>query len=663
MRCRAIRIVVLAVVGALACRAVGETARDRINAGIPRADDLQQRWQAIQISMRSLAELEPNALCRVSATAVEPRLARFVEEQLAAAEKPPGVRVTASETRVDFQKQWIALSARLDVEIEELTLKLRVRVGGGAAPVLLGRELRMFVALTDVEVETVEMPDPSRLEGMLPVINNSLRITVAQINDTFEQRAFIVPIDLAPIGPIDARQLSAIDGLADVTAAPIVVAYALRGAAVLIDGGGMSLLAEITFADAPEMRPVAEPAAPPDLTEELLSESYARLEERFARSRATFADPPPNDVAASVAVSRALAAEAINKALAAPRFCGSYDLAGVSTSFDQQINTFQNGTIDCSPRLACDLVHDTRDCRRARVCERRHDDRDCRRWFGNDPLCEAAKAAQNLAYEAEFAACQLTPQFLVDAQCEVDKAAANAAHKINHDLCEVDKARLKGQCELYKELVKQAQQIASVSGSLDFGGKARLCIDRIQAPPDLSSVDVSVTVAAEAIGVTGWMRYVPQNIPGHLGCPGEWRRDVGASVQVPAQSLTVTMPLTFVQNGERTLITYEVGEQTLGAAMHPPPFEAVFARHPDLVVVCPGPAAVLGTASILNAAYFATRGEDLAPELRGKLNLTTRRIRQAIAIEPKETVIGDARYTLVPRIGERAIEFVARTAD
>jgi hypothetical protein len=45
----------------------------------------------------------------------------------------------------------------------------------------------------------------------------------------------------------------------------------------------------------------------------------------------------------------------------------------------------------------------------------------------NDPICEAAKAAQNAAYAA------------VKAKCEGDKAAQNAIYKGEHDLCETAK--------------------------------------------------------------------------------------------------------------------------------------------------------------------------------------------------------------------------------
>jgi hypothetical protein len=72
------------------------------------------------------------------------------------------------------------------------------------------------------------------------------------------------------------------------------------------------------------------------------------------------------------------------------------------------------------------------DCTPTRNCEKTEDNRDCNRClfsvFGgcrirsNDPVCEAAKAAQNSAYAAAKSQCE-AERTIEKAQCEAAKAA------------------------------------------------------------------------------------------------------------------------------------------------------------------------------------------------------------------------------------------------
>jgi hypothetical protein len=74
--------------------------------------------------------------------------------------------------------------------------------------------------------------------------------------------------------------------------------------------------------------------------------------------------------------------------------------------------------IDCTPTQNCTLNSDDRECNRCLVSVFNH----CT-VRGNDPACEAAKAAQNAMYAAQ------------KTQCETQKAAQKAA-------CEGTRAQL-----------------------------------------------------------------------------------------------------------------------------------------------------------------------------------------------------------------------------
>jgi hypothetical protein len=106
-----------------------------------------------------------------------------------------------------------------------------------------------------------------------------------------------------------------------------------------------------------------------------------------------------------------------------------------------------DATKDCSLTVDtrdCSLKLDTRDCSLKTDntdCSLQQDTRNCGNDIGlpfggkihvNDPICEAAKAAQNAAYATAKAA------------CETGKAAKNAGYKAEHDACESGKAAQNG---------------------------------------------------------------------------------------------------------------------------------------------------------------------------------------------------------------------------
>lgn len=130
--------------------------------------------------------------------------------------------------------------------------------------------------------------------------------------------------------------------------------------------------------------------------------------------------------------------------------------ADCSLKTDSRNCSLQLDTRDCSLKTDtrdCSLKVDTRDC--SLQVDTRSCGHDISTPFGtvhvNDPICEAAKAAQNVAYKAAHDSCELA------------KAAQNGAHKVAHDQCEIDKA---AQQVAYKgehdacEVAKGAQNLA-----------------------------------------------------------------------------------------------------------------------------------------------------------------------------------------------------------
>ena len=153
---------------------------------------------------------------------------------------------------------------------------------------------------------------------------------------------------------------------------------------------------------------------------------------------------------------------------------------------------------DCSPRedtRSCDLQTDNRDCSLQvdnRDCSAGEDTRDCSTGLGiNDPICEAAKAAQNVIYAGQKAACETSKstqnaaygaqKLACEAQktgqnelyaaqklsCETGKAGQNALYAGEKVVCEAGKSGGKGLCEATKAIEFQLCRLSNVySGDL-----------------------------------------------------------------------------------------------------------------------------------------------------------------------------------------------------
>jgi hypothetical protein len=637
--------------------------RKKLNDSFPSVSKLDQRWKAIQVTSKGVDALgQANTAVLISADVLEPRLAEQIEQQAKTVQAPASVSYQIADTEVDLEDQWIELSTSYLLKLDQPAVEIQGTASGGISPALLNGEVRLFPAFTALEVQKIRFIKPfeGNLDAIVPLINGVLRTFLERVNSAVQRTPLTISLDLTPISYDPVQQLAKITGLVEVTGHPLQLKFSIAASAVLIDEDAVQFLANLTHSGDTDVPAITVPEPPADLDEQRVTSEFNALERRFGDLRSALAETPPSNAVAWAVVSKNLIASSVNRALASPSLCASYNLDGMSLPYNVQIDTFKSDPIDCSPTVACDLEEDRRDCRRARECHISHDDRSCGRWFGNDPFCEAAKAAQNLAYEAEYRACLATPQFIVDAVCEAEKLASNVANKAKKDLCELDKVRIKGMCEAYKEVVTQVKEVANVSGEMGLEGKPRLCLDRVSVKDDLSSITVSGSLTADPVTVAGSMRYIPLNIPSHLGCPAEWTRDVSAMVKVGPLPYAVTVPVEIKPGEDRILLDYKVPELKIPAEMRPTPFEAVFARHPDLAVVCPGPAGIVGGATLVNAGYLEATGKDLAPELRGKLLLKSKEVQQSMALEPKLMKIGADTFKLVPQVGETVIGFVAR---
>ncbi|MCC6133543.1 MAG: hypothetical protein IT186_26725 [Acidobacteria bacterium] len=157
------------------------------------------------------------------------------------------------------------------------------------------------------------------------------------------------------------------------------------------------------------------------------------------------------------------------------RGCDATQNCGLKT--DNRTCSFQEDRRDCSLKTDntdCSLQEDRRDCGRCILYRPGWPlgDGGCAQ-MGNDPVCEAAKAAQNVVYAANKAACEATKAarnagYKAEHDgCEAAKAAENARRKADHDACEAGKA---AQNALYKA-ERDACEIAKTSSKVACEGQ------------------------------------------------------------------------------------------------------------------------------------------------------------------------------------------------
>jgi hypothetical protein len=137
-----------------------------------------------------------------------------------------------------------------------------------------------------------------------------------------------------------------------------------------------------------------------------------------------------------------------------------------------------------------------------------------------------------------------------------------------------------------------------------------------------------------------------------------WSKPLSASVDIRNQQKHLTADLLSEQTDKGLVLKFVTGETSIDAETTPTPFEAIFAEHPDLAVICPVLFGVGGTATLLNATTFAASGQDVVPELRGQMKIPVKSAtislkidEQGIPLDEKLMLVG------VPHVGDSAIVF------
>jgi hypothetical protein len=391
-----------------------------------------------------------------------------------------------------------------------------------------------------------------------------------------------------PSGPINLNLKQAPDLRLALSGRPFTSPVGLGAAAWLIDGNKLGAIMQL----APLDKPPAQPNPAPGTFEDIKAIFKKRLADGMGIS-----DPPEG---VWVAVGKALLARSLNSAFlqAQPCLTGSgsipkenfllkFPIPGLSIDCTPHKN--------CTPTKTCDLQVDTRDCRRRRNCTHNRDTRDCSACLlrgprlcafgsctgtrciksGNDPFCEAAKAAHNAAYDTAFNACHALGA-IDDAVCETEKGAKNRLYAIAKAKCETDKEADRIACEVTQNATCEAAKgvleglnrtgsLANIDGSVSGAGNLKLCFRDVRFADAMDKLTLTLEASGSAALDTHF-KFVPLDVAGHVVCPLAWTVDKRLKTTVPPQSTSASLSLT--ERADSGTVAYEGRFDALPVKLH-----------------------------------------------------------------------------------------------
>ena len=344
--------------------------------------------------------------------------------------------------------------------------------------------------------------------------------------------------------------------------------------------------------------------------------------------------------------------------------------APLPVQFRESIELAAHPNYTCAPIRSC-----SRDaCTSNRDCSQPHDTRDCRACIlrapricvpnipsgqtchgghciqmGNDPTCEAAKAAQNAAYEAARIACEAQRTSEIGA-CELRETAALAE-------CEVSRATEVLACEARRgveSVLAEFGGVGAISADLAVTYSGHVEVDPFVFEPDLSAhANLRATASARA---TGEIAFTPYDIAGHLACGTNWRRPLEIAANAPETALILSAQLRDVNDRPHLVLATPPAELR---ATSQPPLDAFFDQNQDLRIRCPG----LNAVDLANDAMRFATGSDAHPVLGGTYEFDLPAFTIEQEIEDVRLLVNGETLAFRPELSATALVFTVVAQD
>lgn len=356
----------------------------------------------------------------------------------------------------------------------------------------------------------------------------------------------------------------------------------VKGHAVLIDKKSIMALVELVPTDADNSPTLVNKPS-----------NYKEAKQVFLASQKSVFDNIHLKANTWAAVSKEVIALTMNNGLKEVSACFSADTPIPRENFSEKISPPDWEGIDCDSKREC---KQTRNCSFAQQTDRRN----CNACLlraprvclpdtpfgkgscsggqcvqrGNDPVCEAAKGAQNILYATDHAAKTLD---------------CNRIKEQNRLTCEAEKAVEINSCKIGKEIVKRVAltgNIANINGHVRGDAKANMCISDIAVTNDLSSIKMDFSLKGEA-NVKGKLEFVPLDIIGHGICYMPADAPLNFIASIPKKNQQLDLGLEFVERDGKFGVNFSTNKLKFDMNLTPSPTEWIL-TNVDMAIKCPG---------------------------------------------------------------------------
>ncbi|WP_417878454.1 hypothetical protein [Vibrio sp.] len=270
----------------------------------------------------------------------------------------------------------------------------------------------------------------------------------------------------------------------------------------------------------------------------------------------------PAPSASWVAIRKSLISTFVSQVLEQGQLCSTV-INNKNETFDETID-IPDGT-----SMSCEIKRECKQNRECKVTPKR-DTRNCKACLvkniftggcsvrGNDPVCEVAKAAQNVIYDADAAALKF--------DCERIK-------ELDRLRCEVEKAGEKALCETAKGVLNaigRTGNFANVNADVNINGNANLCLTHTTFNSKMSELNAGLRISGR-VSTDVNFKFTPLDIAGHFICPFPWTEDYNLTATMTEQSLAIQSKVNLSVEGNKGRYDYSVQPPNVDLVLNPAP--------------------------------------------------------------------------------------------
>lgn len=641
-----------------------DPVKEYLDAKFPPVNRQEQQDRAVESLSETLVHLEMPALS-VGLEIAE--IERIISQDGGLDPSIKSVKLTGDDqllmARVDMEKTFSQKDWSEQADIDRLLKNSEISIGAEIdftmtleASIREGEEGPKFLKMTllpafeSIDIKSISVENGEFESEAVEPLGEAIEYLINRYSENvsgylagLEIMETTLPVEVLesnnPSGLLTSKQGEDLDLKVTLASEDIHTPIEVGGLAVLIDKQHVKALVEFIPTDADY--------TPAPGTE---SSGYDEARQVFDALHEAAFGQTTLEKRAWVGLSKNILAISANSVVNQAQACFKAETVIPEETFSETISPPDWESIDCSSDRDCRQTRDCtfvarRDTRNCNVCLLRAP-KICPPWGGgcsggqciqrgNDPICEAAKAAQNVIYEAERAARQL--------DCERIKEQ-------NRIACEVEKTVERTACEAGRAVLEQIARtgnIANVKGAINGRAEANVCFEQIAVSDDLSKINLDLGVSGGA-KIGGRLEIIPLDILGHLVCQMPASTNLDFDVSIPAHHQSLNMDLAFEEIDGEFGLAFTTSALTIPVRLNPTPTEWLLSNV-DMTFKCSG----LNLIRPLVAA-----ANPFVPELRGITEFEQASTSNFMKLELPTQTIAEEAVTPIAQVNEKSIFLV-----